>query len=108
MRLRPSDILIFTSLLSAGVSAGSAAPAIPNENAAIAIFKKQCGSDGGVGFGPYDQLDAHLEGGQWHVHARFPSAHADIDPLPRWKDLSLDIPVDGSPPQGKCYSVVTE
>lgn len=100
--------MILMPILVAGVSAASAAPAIPNENAAIAIFKKQCGSDGGAGFGPYDQLDAQLEGDHWQVHAHFPSAHPETDPLTRWKDLYLDIPADGSPPKGPCYSRVVE
>jgi hypothetical protein len=107
MRWQHRMLMIFMPLLVAGVSAESAAPATVNKDAAIAIFKKQCGS-GGPGFGPYDELEAQLEGDHWHVHASFPSAHPEIDPNTRFKDLYLDIPVDGTPPKGKCYGTVVE
>ena len=106
MRWRHGMLMIFMPILVAGVSAGSAAPAKLDENAAMAIFKKQCGS-GGPGFAPYDQLEAKLEGDHWQVHAHFPSAHPEIDPLARWKDLYLDVPVDGTPPKGRCCLLYT-
>ena len=107
MLWRHRILMIFMPVLAAGVSAESAAPATMTKDAAIAIFKKQCPS-GGAGFGPAYEWDAQLEGDHWHVHANFPSAHPLSDPNTQFKDLYLDIPVDGTPPKGRCYGVVVE
>ena len=98
--------MIFMPILVAGVSAESPTPAAIDEKAAIALFNKQC--SGGVGFAPAYEVDAKLDGDHWHVHGDFPSAHPEIDPNTRFKDLYLDVPVDGTPPKGQCYGVLVE
>ena len=106
MRGQPSGGLILAPLLLAGLGGCSAVSAVPNENAAIVIFKKQCGDGSGqTQLGPYNQWDAHLEGDRWRVHARSQTFY--VGPLPRWDDEYLDVPKDGSPP-GTCFGAIME
>lgn len=107
MLWRHGILVICLPILVTGVSAETAVPAKVTKDAAIAIFRKQCPT-GGAGFGPAFAFDAQLEGDHWHVHANFPSAHPEIDPNTRFKDLYLHVPEDGTPPKSQCYGVVVE
>jgi hypothetical protein len=97
--------LIVMPLLLAGLNACMTLGAVPNDDAAIAIFKKTCPRSSRGDFGPYSRWDAQLVGNSWHVHAKSEITYRGI--VPRWVDTYLDIPKDGSPP-GRCLEQVTE
>jgi hypothetical protein len=88
------------------LSACMSMAAVPNENAAIVIFKKICPYPVRSGFGPYDQWDAQLVGNHWRVHARSQMTYSGK--VPNWVDAYLDVPRDGTPPAGHCLEQATE
>lgn len=98
--------LIVMPLLLAGLSACMSIAPVPDENAAIAIFKEKCPHSSRNDLGPYSRWDAQLVGGNWHVHARSQMTYQGK--LPRWVDTYLDVPKDGAPPAGPCLEQVTE
>jgi hypothetical protein len=101
-----SSELVLMPVLFAGLSACMSMAAVPNENAAIVIFKKMCPYPVRSGFGPYDQWDAQLVGNHWRVHARSQIIYSGK--MPNWVDAYLDVPKDGTPPTGHCLEQATE
>ena len=106
MRLQLRAALTLMSLLLAVLSACMSIAAVPNEDAAIAIFKEKCPRSSRSDLGPYIRWDAQLVRGNWHVHARSQMTYQGK--VPRWVDTYLDVPKDGSPLVGSCLEQVTE
>ena len=106
MRLQLRAALILMPLLLAGLSACMSLAPVPNEDAAIGIFKEKCPHSSRSDIGALYWWDAQLVGGNWHVHARSQMIYQGK--IPRWVDTFLDVPKDGSPPVGSCLEQVTE
>ena len=79
---------------------------VPDEAAAVAIFKSKCPYPSRADFGPYDRWEAELVGRHWHVHARTQIIYSGK--VPDWLDGYLDVPNDNSTPIGHCTERVTQ